>query len=104
MQTSRRLPASERRQRGDLMQPMEVLQCVRKGYALAPAERVAVMRGCVDIDVVDERWVPRWAVEAAVSLENVGYGSEQIHGLFLQGRERVLAELTALTQSGRLSR
>jgi len=86
------------------MHPMDVLQCVRKGFALASPAQVELLRGCVDIDVIHERWVPRWALEAATTLVGVGYGLEQIRLLFGEGRERVLAELTSLAQSGALRR
>ena len=86
------------------MQPMEVLQCVRNGYAVASPERVALLRGCLDLDVLNDRWIPRWALEATNSLEQVGYGPQQIRGLFAQGRARVFAELTALAQAGKLAR
>jgi hypothetical protein len=86
------------------MLPMQVLQCVRKGFALASSAHVELVRGCVDLDVVEESWVPRWALEAAISLENLGYGPQQIRNLFAQGRERVMAELTTLAQSGKLAR
>jgi hypothetical protein len=86
------------------MQPMDVLHCVRKGLVLASPEQVELLRGCVDLDVVGDRWVPRWALEALTTLFGVGYGAEQIRGLFGEGRERVLGELTALAQSGALLR
>lgn len=86
------------------MQPMDVLHCVRKGFVLASPAQVELLRGCVDIDVIYERWVPRWALEAATTLVGVGYGQQQIRTLFGEGRERVLAELTSLTQSGALLR
>jgi hypothetical protein len=89
---------------GGIMQPMRILQCVRKGYAIASTERVALVRGCVDLEVLNEHWVPRWALDAASSLEHVGYGPQQIAGLFTQGKTRVLAELTALAQAGKLAR
>jgi hypothetical protein len=86
------------------MLPMQVLQCVRKGFALTSPARVEVMRGCVDLDVIEESWVPRWAVEASVSLESLGYGPQQVSALFAQGRARVMAELTALAQAGTIPR
>jgi hypothetical protein len=86
------------------MQPMQVLQCVRKGFAVASPALIEVMRGCVDLDVIEESWVPRWALEAAISLENLDYGPQQIRGLFAQGRARVMAELTTLAQSGKIPR
>jgi hypothetical protein len=86
------------------MQPMQILHFVRQGYALTSAERVSLVRGCVDLDVVNEHWVPRWALDAAASFEHVNYGPQQIRGLFAQGKARVLAELTALTQAGKLPR
>lgn len=86
------------------MLPMQVLQCVRKGFALTSPARIELMRGCVDLDVIEESWVPRWAVEASVSLENLGYGPQQISELFAQGRQRVMAELTALAQTGKIAR
>jgi hypothetical protein len=86
------------------MPPMQVLQCVRRGFALATPRTVELVRGCVDIDVVDDHWVPRWALDAATSLENLGYSPGQINGLFVEGRERVLAELTTLAQAGLLPR
>lgn len=86
------------------MQPMDVLQCVRKGFALASPAQVELLRGCLDIDVIHERWVPRWALEAATTLVGVGYGPQQIRTLFAEGRERVLGELTSLTHSGALLR
>jgi hypothetical protein len=86
------------------MQPMQVLHCVRKGFALASPARIDVMRACVDLDVVEESWVPRWALEATISLENLGYGPQQLRALFAQGRARVMGELMALAQEGRLPR
>jgi hypothetical protein len=86
------------------MQPMDVLHCVRKGFALASPAQVELLRGCVDLDVIHERWVPRWALEAVTTFFGVGYGQEQIKTLFGEGRERVLAELTSLAQSGALLR
>jgi hypothetical protein len=83
---------------------MQVLQCVRRGFALASPETVELVRGCVDLDVVDGHWVPRWALDAATSLENLGYSHGQINGLFLEGRGRVLTELSTLTQAGLLPR
>ena len=86
------------------MLPMQVLQCVRRGFALASPARVEIMRGCVDLDVIEGSWVPRWAVEASVSLEGLGYGPQQIAALFAQGRKRVMVELTTLAQAGRIPR
>jgi hypothetical protein len=86
------------------MQPMQVLHCVRKGFAITTTARAELMRGCVGLDLVEERWVPRWALEATISLENVGYGPQQIRALFAQGRDRVMAELTELARAGSLAR
>jgi hypothetical protein len=86
------------------MQPMQVLQCVRRGLAVTSSARIEVMRGCVDLDVVDENWVPRWALQAAISLEKQGYGPQQVSALFAQGRGRVMAELLGLAKAGKLAR
>ncbi|HEY2031467.1 MAG TPA: hypothetical protein VGH20_19885 [Myxococcales bacterium] len=83
---------------------MDVLHCIRKGFALASPAQVELLRGCVDIDVIHESWVPRWALEAAMMLVGAGYGEQQIRTLFGEGRERVLAELNSRAQSGALLR
>ncbi len=84
------------------MQPMEILQAVRKGFALATPAQLELVRACQGLDLLDGGWVPRWALEAASALESAGCGAEQVRALFSQGQAAVQIELSALVRAGRL--
>ena len=84
------------------MQPMEILQAVRKGFALATPAQLELVRTCQGLDLLDGGWVPRWALEAASALESAGCGSDQVRALFAQGQAAVQIELSALVRAGRL--
>ena len=86
------------------MQPRQIVELVRKGFAVATAERAQLMRSCLDVEVVDDTWVPRWALEAESALEAAGYGADRIADLFAAGRGAVIAELQALVRTGRRTR
>lgn len=86
------------------MQPLEVLGLVRRGYAVATPPQARLVRRCLDVEVVGEEWVPRWALEAEAALEQAGYAAERIAAVFSAGRGAVLAELRALVGAGRRPR
>jgi len=86
------------------MQPMEVLGLVRQGFAVATREQAQLVRSCLEVDVVEDEWVPRWALEAETALAAAGYPPGRLTALFANGRGAVLAELGSLVKSGRRRR
>ena len=83
------------------MGPMQVLELVRHGYALASSEVVGVVEQCLDLDVVGGQWIPRWALEADSSLAAAGCTSALRRNLFAEGRARVYQALTELVRAGK---
>lgn len=86
------------------MQPRQMLHLVRSGYALATPLDLELLSACPELRVLEERWVPRWALEAKSSLEGAGYTPDQVRQLFAQGSERVQGELHELVKQGKRTR
>src|SRR5579859_4980422 len=82
------------------MEPMEVLKLVRLGYACATPDQIALVSRCPEAAVIDEVWVPRWALEAQHAFEAAGYSRWRIGLVFAEGHDAVLAELGSLVSAG----
>jgi hypothetical protein len=86
------------------MSEMQILRLVRNGYALATTDQVEVIMSCPDLEVVEGKWVPRWALEAEASLEACGLKGEQLRKIFSQGQDCVVGELKAMVRAGKQAR
>lgn len=86
------------------MQSRQIVHLVRSGYALATPDDLDVVGACPGLRLLEERWVPRWTLEAWASLEQAGYSAEQARALFAEGQERVQAELSSLVRQGKRAR
>jgi hypothetical protein len=86
------------------MSAMQILRLVRNGYALATSDQVEVIICCPDLQVVEGKWVPRWALEAEVALEDCGLKAEQLRKIFGQGKDCVAGELKAMVRAGKRAR
>src|ERR1700682_1510739 len=86
------------------MQAMQMLRLVREGYCLATPEQVEVVVSCPNLQIVDGKWVPRWALEAKASLEDCDFTVEQLRKIFGHVRDRVVAEVKAMVRAGKRAR
>ncbi|TMA24561.1 MAG: hypothetical protein E6J78_20175 [Deltaproteobacteria bacterium] len=78
-----------------------VLRLVRNGYAVANPSQLDPLRDCPDLDIVDEKWVPRWALEAEAAFQESCYTRAQQRAVFSRGQAAVLEELSALVHEGK---
>jgi hypothetical protein len=85
------------------VQPIEILQAVRRGYVIAAPSIVALLRECPDFDLLQNRWVPRWALVSANAMIAARLMPEEVQALFARGQATVQSELNELIRLGRLS-
>ena len=86
------------------MQTRQLVHLVRSGYALATPQDLEVMKRCPKLDILEEGWVPRWALEAKASLEGAGCPPEQLREIFSSGHDQIFAALAALVSEGKRAR
>jgi len=85
---------------GTPVQPINVLHLVQKGFVIATSAQVRNMSCCVDLEIIDRSWVPRWAMHADAEFAAAGVGPRQRQMLFALGREAVSSKLEALVKPG----
>jgi hypothetical protein len=85
------------------VQPIEILQAVRRGYVIAASSIVELARKCPDFDLLQNRWVPRWALVSSNALIDAGLMPDKVQALFARGQAAVQSELNELIRLGTLS-
>ena len=83
------------------MQPLEVLYLVRQGYAAASTAQAGIVAALPEVAVIAGNWVPRWALEVEVALEEAGLSPEERRVVYGQGREAVIGFLEGLVKAGK---
>jgi hypothetical protein len=85
------------------VQPIEILQAVRRGYVIAAPSIVEMVRKCPDFDLLRNRWVPRWALVSSNALIDAGLMQDKVQALFARGQGAVQSQLNELIRLGRMS-